>query len=194
MDVPIKQVPRPSSSPEQQGNDAPYVIQRNTLTLYLSFAAILLSCASAAVNLFTFYAAGQQKALNEADQILLKAQANRVLAETNAKPDSHPQLSKELASLYSNLIYRPAPEVPLTVYERAAFGLVVEAYALPLTEVLQKRMEAQARFVNLGYKVPWGLSRCYADPFGHDCPADKELGNDAPNSPWLKSGVPAENN
>lgn len=166
MDAPIKQVPRPSSASEPQGSESTFVIQRNTLTLYISFAAIILSCASAAVNLFTFYAGGQQKMRNEADQILLKAQANRVLRELDAAPTSHPKLRDELATLYQNINYRPTAASPLSVFERAAFSLVVEAYAIPLREVQLKRAEVLSKLgLTLG-----GNDMCDIDVHDPVCP------------------------
>lgn len=182
MDAPIKQVPRPTSSTEPQLNESAFVIQRNTLTLYLSFAAIILSCASAGVNLFTFYAGGQQKMLNEADQVLLKVQANRVLQDLNDHPGSHPVLTQHLDRLYKSLIYRPPFDAKLTVYERAAFGLVVEAYAAPMTGVQQQladtRMKLVTGFMNGGNPISFQTAYCLADPFAPGCPVMKGVNDE----------------
>ena len=182
MDAPLQHVPRPSSSKDAPENSSAFVIQRNTLTLYISFAAIILSCASAAVNLFTFYAGGQQKMVNEADQILLKAQANRVLQDLNDHPETHPELKRHLDRLYKTLVYRPPFDAKLTVYERAAFGLVVEAYAAPMTGVQQQLIEARMKLTGLGTAsgrvVTFSETHCLADPYGHGCPVQKGVNDD----------------
>ncbi len=168
MDAPIQHVPRPGSSPETQENQSAntFVIQRNTLTLYISFAAIILSCASAAVNLFTFYGGGQQKMVNEADQIFVRAEANRVLKEMARKPGSHSVLAEELKKLYQDLRYHPPSTAKLDVYEWMAFGIAVETYSIPLTTVQMQVMKA----FEVGHSVnAIAASRCITDPHADGC-------------------------
>lgn len=67
------------------------------------------------MDLFKFYAAGQRKASNEADEIQFKASANRVLREVATDPNSHPQLGEELRRLYKSSKNRPAFDANLNV-------------------------------------------------------------------------------
>ncbi len=178
METPLQHVPRPGSSSGSSENKSAFVVQRNTLTLYISFAAIILSCASAGVNLFTFYGGGQQKMVNEADQILLKAQANRVLREVNLNPQSHPTLQAELRKLYRNLQYHPSADAALSLYERAAFSVAVDAYAVPLSTVQSQRLQA-IQSAN-GVMPVWVIrSRkyegCFVDPYEEGCPSELSL-------------------
>lgn len=166
----VHRVQRPSAAQEMGESRQSSTVSRNTLTLYLSFAAIILSCASAAVNLFTFYSGGQQKMLNEADQISLRAEANRVLQKLTTDPASHPALREELVRLYKELNYRPPFDASLTVFERAAFGLVVEQYAMPIVEVQLRQVQARQTAATLdmdgkdGKKLDWPGLACLADP------------------------------
>jgi hypothetical protein len=141
----------------------------------LSIAAILLSVLSAGVNLFVFLAAGQRKTTNEADELQLKASANRVLQEVTNDPKSHPQLSAELTNLYKTLVYRPAYDANLTVYERAAFGLLVEGYARPIAEVQLQTAETRMQLLSHAFGTEkhfftWAEVACVTDPFGYNCP------------------------
>lgn len=168
----FQRVPRPASPGDAEEVRPVNTVRRNTLTLYISFAAIILSCASAAVNLFTFYGGGQQKMINEADQILTKAEANRVLQEMTKTPGAHQALREELRKLYKNLTYRPSPDAPLNHFERAAFGLMVEAYALPLSEVQLRQVQARTTAATLNIKdaakgnkeLDWNAYGCLVDP------------------------------
>lgn len=172
MDAPIQHVPRPTSSKEAEESPSAFVIQRNTLTLYISFAAIILSCASAAVNLFTFYAGGQQKMVNEADQILTRAEANRVLQELTKNPNSHPVLNEELAKLYKDLRYHPPVDAKLTVYERMAFGLAVEMYSIPLTTVQMQVMKTLESVRSAPADMQeQSRMKCGQDPYADGCEA-----------------------
>lgn len=171
MSETVQRVARPTGSiePDDGPSSSNITIRRNTLTLYISFTAIILSVASAGVNLWTFYAAGQQKMVNEADQIFLRAEANRILRETHASPGSHPKLAEQLKALYQNVNYRPNAEVPLSLFERAAFSLMVESYAVPLREVQLKRSEVLVKLS--GPRVGLGPNlMCDIDVHDPACP------------------------
>ena len=136
MSEPTQQrVARPSSDAEFPAVSTPSGVSRNTLTFWLSITAIFLSIVSAGINFYIFWDVGERKATNEADEIQLKAEANRVLREMTGNPQSHVRLRGELTRLYKTLTYRPSFDAPLTVYERAAFGLVVAEYAGPMADV-----------------------------------------------------------
>jgi hypothetical protein len=144
---------------------------------------LVLSILGASINLYVFKAGGQQKTLNEADELQLKASANRVLQEVNNNPASHPQLVKELNRLYKSLIYRPPFDSPLSVYERAAFGLLVENYAGPMSEVQLRNLQAREKlFTDLtsvnGRPLGWQELSCMTDPFGYGCKGEKGIGED----------------
>jgi hypothetical protein len=175
MSEQFQKLSRPVATESQDLSSRPSIaIQRNKLTLFLSLAAITLSSATAIVNLYIFVQAGQQKALNEANQILVHAEANQILEETNRNPRSHAELNAELQKLYANLQYYPRPDAPLTIYERAAFALAVETYAKPITAVQLQRLEAMQAGSSL--MSPSTLQSrkseaCFVDPFEEGCPA-----------------------
>lgn len=137
----------------------------------MSIIALVLSLAGAFVNLYTFWSAGQRKALNEADQILLPAEANRVLQELDRDPKSHPLLRVELSKLYKDLLYRPPADPKLSFYEQMAFSAAVQSYAIPLANVQLLNVQARIHASERGTVDLRTESRCFVDPYQVGCPA-----------------------
>lgn len=164
----FQRVARPSAEFESSspGVATARGINRSQLTLFITVFAMLLSVAGAGVNLYIFFGGGQQKTLNEADQILLQAQASRILRENDINPKLHPNLGAELTRLYANLSYQPGTNAPLTVFERVAFALVVESYANPIRDVQLKRSEVLTK---LGLTLS-SRDMCDIDPNDPKCP------------------------
>ena len=85
---------------------------------------------------------------------------------------------RSLQKLYKNLQYHPAPDASLSLYERAAFSIAVEAYAVPLSTVQGQRLQAMQAGSTL---MPlWVLKSrkyegCFVDPYEEGCPAELSL-------------------
>ena len=171
MQETVHRVPRPVGAVEDPAKPPSFFsIQRNTFTLVVSIVALVLSLTGAFVNLYTFWSAGQKKALNEADQISIQAEANRVLQQVDKDPASHPLLRVELEKLYKDPLYRPRFDSKLGFFERMAFSEVVEHYAIPFANVQLLHVQARLQASERGTVDLRTESRCFADPYLFGCP------------------------
>lgn len=81
MDQPTERVPKPGAAQAMNIVTPPVGVQRNRLTLYLSLSAILLSVASAAVSLYVFLKAGENKMVAETVKAEVETQVQKVEAK-----------------------------------------------------------------------------------------------------------------
>jgi hypothetical protein len=110
----------------------------------------------------------------------------RVIQEVTTDPNSHPELTIALSRLYKSLIYRPPFDAKLNVYERAAFGMVVDSYAKPVAEVQLRAVEARDKLMSQGLSTGGRLLNyeelgCVTDPFGYGCPRVAGFIDEKPN-------------
>jgi hypothetical protein len=151
-----------------------FAVNRNYFTLTLSVLAIVFSLVSAGVNVYIFWNGGQAKTVNEANQILVQAEVNKVLREVNAHPDSHPELTAELSKMYKDVLYRPPSDTILTFYERMAFATAVGIYATPMTNIQLQLAQARLHASERGTVDLKTESRCFVDPYLSGCPSTAE--------------------
>jgi len=78
MDQFVERVPKPGTTQPMNIVTPPVGVQRNRLTLYLSLSAILLSVASAAVSLYVFLKAGQDKMIAERVKAEVETQLKQI--------------------------------------------------------------------------------------------------------------------
>jgi predicted transcriptional regulator len=78
MDNFSQHVPKPGATQAMNIVTPPVGVQRNRLTLYLSLSAILLSVASAAVSLYVFLKAGENKMVAETVKAEVETQLKQI--------------------------------------------------------------------------------------------------------------------